>query len=57
MGVYLHTLLLHMGVTWSSVIACLPTHTLLVFLCVVVFLFVWTSGLGWGEGISVVVIV
>lgn len=34
---------LHMGVIWSFVIPCLHTHTLLVFLCFVVFLFVWTK--------------
>lgn len=34
---------LHMGVIWSFVIPCLHTHTLLVFLCFVVFLFMWTK--------------
>lgn len=36
-------LVLHMGVIWSFVIPCLHTHTLLVFSCFVVFLFVWTK--------------
>ena len=33
----------HMGVIWSFVIPCLHTHTLLVLLHFVVFLFVWTK--------------